>query len=458
LAVRSSKGGPELPVENPAFILVDIDGVPSNVSGGGLSASASQTTDAVRDALNSSRYIFATARSNGNGYQAGEKVIIFFSESGQPVNGYNTDSGTIIPSINSTTPFITGVGDLATSMAEAISSIAWIATKTTANYTIGDTLFLKKDISGIFVWCVVNATGQISVLNTPIPAANREEISSVSGVSGFLAIDPLTNDQYFISTVGGVPKKAVSLETGLELPSIPTGLSSSGQKTFLVGTAKKAGAGYSKDDRVLLGFGINGVLISADNIDTGAKLTPPPPAKDFHYSTIESANNSPTIPTSQFFVFTDINLEQDIDLIGCKGIEVINQSGRELRYGWDLDQCMTPLGAIISATESKTYISDIYYTGKFCLAAAEVPDPVTINNVTITANQSMIGGVFTNVEQGQLISGLGIPNNTYIRSVDKSKSLLTLCDSAGAIVMATTSSTTAQVVVSGAVVRLTFWT
>jgi hypothetical protein len=171
----------------------------------------------------------------------------------------------------------------------------------------------------------------------------------------------------------------------------------------------------------------------------------------------QTAENPATTPNPRFFVFTAINTEQTISLAGCKGIEIINQSGRELRYGWAAGQCVTPVGPIIGASEFKTSISDIYYTGMFCLAAADVPDSLTVTNAIVNAGSSSVGGVFTNAEQGQLISGAGIPNNTYIRSLDKAKLFATLCDSTGAIVVATVSSTTAQLTVSGAVVRLTHW-
>jgi hypothetical protein len=116
-----------------------------------------------------------------------------------------------------------------------------------------------------------------------------------------------------------------------------------------------------------------------------------------------NGNNAATDPTPQFLVFTDIYIEQTIELSGCKGIEILNQSGRELRYGWAMGQCLTPLASPIYSNESVKYISDIYYTGSFCLAAADVPDPLTITNAIVTTGQPSIGGVFTNAEQGQLM-------------------------------------------------------
>jgi hypothetical protein len=54
MPVRESVGGASIPVENPAFVLVDVDGVPASISGGGGGSglSQAQTRDAVRDGVN----------------------------------------------------------------------------------------------------------------------------------------------------------------------------------------------------------------------------------------------------------------------------------------------------------------------------------------------------------------------------------------------------------------------
>jgi len=343
--------------------------------------------------------------------------------------------------------------------AENTSSITWKAKASSNGYEIGEILFLKKQADDSFVWCVVKKNGSVVILTgVQIPEGDREDISIAGQSGGFLGIDPANNHQYFISTVGGIPQKAWDVTTGSVLPTIPTGLAFSGQKTSLVGTASKSGPGYSERDRVLLGFAGNGTVVSAYNIDTELTLATNPPAKDFSYSTIESINNNPRSPSVKSLCFITPNTEQIIPLVSAKSIDLFNIHKVELFFGWTAGSTQTLNCSMIQANTYYFAQADINFTGDLAFSVSSVPTPQVIPNCTTVANSSVITGLFSAVAPGQLIVGTGIPANTFVKNKNPNASQITLCDATGVTeINASASGTTVQLTFSGAVVKVQSW-
>jgi hypothetical protein len=352
---------------------------------------------------------------------------------------------------SSTDPFFYG--------AENISSITWKAKATANGYVIGEILFLKKQPNDSFVWCVVKKSGAVVVLTgIQVPEGDREDVSIAGQSGGFLGLDPANNHQYFVSTVGGIPQKAWDVTTGVALPTIPTGLAFPGQKTSLVGTAKQSGVGYSERDRVLLGFAENGTVVSAYNIDTELNLATLPSAKNFSYSTIESINNNPRTPSVKLFTFVTPNTEKSVSLISVKSIDIFNIYKSELSFGWKTGDTRSLLCATIQQNTYYFTQADINFTGNFVLSVSSVPTPLQLSNCTTAANSAIVEGLFSAVTPGQLVTGAGIPVDTFVKNKNPNSSQITLCGADGVTeVNATAGSSTTQLTFSGAVVKIMTW-
>jgi hypothetical protein len=342
---------------------------------------------------------------------------------------------------------------------ENTASMSWKATSTANGYEIGEILFLKKQQNDSFVWCVVKKDGSVALLNgVQIPETHRSEINIAGQSGGFTGLDPTNNHQYFVSTVAGVPQKAWDITTGAELATVPTGLAFPGQETLLVGTAKSNGTGYTERDRVLLGLAKNGSVVSAYNIDTELDIAPLPQAKAFSYSTIESLNNNPRTPTVKFFTFTVPNTEQSTPLVSVKSIDIFNIHKVESFFGWALGNTQTLNCGSIQPNTYYFVQADINFTGDFVLSVGSVPTPLVLSSCTTATNSAVITGLFSAVVQGQLVTGTGIPADTYVKNKNSNSSQITLCDRTGITeVNATASSTTAQLTFSGAVVKIQTW-
>lgn len=369
---------------------------------------------------------------------------------------------------------------------EGFLPFVWKATTAGTGYAANDRLVLKQESNEAFQWYKITSTGTVSSLgNTNVPSTNREEVGgTASGGSGGTALPTLvgkaktaSGTEYAVNAevliffnASGSPTGGYNLDTGTALTAAPN----ASHFDFLTTTS----SGGSSSQSVAVSYDIVGGLangrglwdISANTVRAAGSTTTISVGTATGNATnlslienlIEQNTALPTTPTILWHTFTANRTEHVFNLVNAKNWAIANNGGVPIQYAYTVGgTTTTPFFMAIPPSVQVFPVSGQNYTGPLALSIDLLPTPVNLLNGTSVDGSDQVTFAAAlpadEVVPRQVITGPGIPANTFIKNWNSTRTIVSLCDANGVAVNAAAGAGAGTFISSGAPVLLEVW-
>lgn len=176
----------------------------------------------------------------------------------------------------------------------------------------------------------------------------------------------------------------------------------------------------------------------------------------------EENTSLPKTPTILWHTFTATRTERVFNLVNARNWAIANNGGVPIQYAYTAGgTTTTPFFMAIPPSVQVFPVSGQNYTGPLALSIDLLPTPVNLLNGTSVDGSDQITFAAAlpadEVVPRQIITGPGIPAQTFIKNWNSTRTIVSLCDANGVAVNAGAGAGAGTFISSGAPVLLEVW-